>query len=288
LRGRTTWRGGIRGLCLLVAMAAKRAQLPLRAWLPLAMAAPTPISALVHSSTLVAAGVILLFKFSLVSENTTLLLTTRATLSVASLSAIRETDMKKVVALRTMRQMALMRMTLALGLHRLAFLHLATHAIFKRLMFISVGDIMHHSQRAQHKNLLRRGRASSTTTLQVSCLALTGLGFTSGFVRKDLIVEKLEGVRRILLLFSNVFSIGLTLLYSTRLLLPLPSLLKKKRMFNPSPIPLFIFCLILGHTLNSSVLREEARRRTKTTRLLFILIASTLLLNSTPPQLFFL
>ena len=124
---------------VVLAGATKRAQIPFSSWLPAAMAAPTPVSALVHSSTLVTAGVYLLIRFRRSFSdwlNTLLLLIAGLTIFIAGLSANFEYDLKKIIALSTLSQLGLIISILSLGFARLAFFHLLTHALFKALLFV--------------------------------------------------------------------------------------------------------------------------------------------------------
>lgn len=118
------------------------------------MAAPTPVSALVHSSTLVTAGVFLLIRFypflhQLNGFNKTLLFIGISTILIASFSAITECDMKKIIALSTLRQLGIMITRLGLDLPTIAFIHITIHALFKALLFIAAGSLINihdHSQ----------------------------------------------------------------------------------------------------------------------------------------------
>ncbi len=179
------------------------------------MAAPTPISALVHSSTLVTVGICLLLKYrvaySLVS------LVSIASLLVASMTASIESDMKQVVALSTMRQIRLVALRLSLGHLSLAWLHLVTHGFFKRLMFVSIGNLIHQANSSQHKAVLTSKDKlewhsnSSILLLTATALSLVGQGYTVGFLSKDLLLEVL-GLQLVLgLVVSLLVTVGLTL-----------------------------------------------------------------------------
>ncbi len=185
-------------ICWLIVAAActKSAQLPFCAWLPAAMAAPTPVSALVHSSTLVTAGVYLTIRFYplLLQRRVTeiLLALGRLTILIAGCAAIREIDAKKVVALSTLRQLGVIITTLGAQLPTLAFFHLLSHAFFKALLFIRVGSIIHLSSRYQDIRISRLITKFEPVSLRIAFLAnlsLCGLPFIRGFYSKDLCIE---------------------------------------------------------------------------------------------------
>lgn len=213
-------------ILILIAAITKRAQLPFSSWLPAAIAAPTPVSALVHSSTLVTAGVFLLIRFypflSLFPEfHSTLLVISVTTLTIAGISAIVECDLKKIIALSTLRQLGVMIISLSLGLLNLAFFHLLTHAIFKALLFISAGSLLHlfsHNQDLRTFGNLCFQLPFIVRTIVISNLALSGFPFLAGFYSKDLILEFiLESSTSFLLLFMALGATFLTSAYSIRL-----------------------------------------------------------------------
>lgn len=134
-------------MCLLAAIT-RGAQIPFSAWLPAAIAAPTPVSSLVHSSTLVTAGVYLLVRFQGMMGGLgsfTLISLSCATMLIAGIGANFEYDLKRVVALSTLRQVGFMLFTLSLGYPYLAFFHLLCHAVYKCLLFLCAGVIIHGS-----------------------------------------------------------------------------------------------------------------------------------------------
>ena len=205
----------------------KRAQIPFSAWLPAAIAAPTPVSALVHSSTLVTAGVYLLFRFHALLEAgqtlSFLLAFGVLTMTMAGLAAINEIDIKKVVALSTLSQLGLMVSTLGLGLSKMAFFHLLSHAYFKAILFMAVGNIIHC--RNAFQDIREVGNLAEAMPLRIRLfnlanLRLCGFPFLVGFYSKDLILEEvLMGLGSTGLLFLFFFATLLTAAYSTRLAL---------------------------------------------------------------------
>lgn len=140
-------------IVLVVAIFTKRAQIPFSTWLPAAMAAPTPISALVHSSTLVTAGCFILIQFidqiDKLRTFKAVLATRTITIIIAGIASMIETDLKKIVALSTLSQMSLVFLCTRINLKSLALLHLISHAVFKRLLFLNVGSVIHTSLNMQ-------------------------------------------------------------------------------------------------------------------------------------------
>nr|YP_010586245.1 NADH dehydrogenase subunit 5 [Himalopsyche malenanda]UZZ44007.1 NADH dehydrogenase subunit 5 [Himalopsyche malenanda] len=215
----------VSGLVVVAAMT-KSAQIPFSSWLPAAMAAPTPISALVHSSTLVTAGVYLLIRFSPVLEflfvMKILLLISGLTMFMSGISALMEYDLKKIIALSTLSQLGLMMMILSLGMPDLAFFHLLAHAFFKALLFMCAGSMIHYLSDVQDIRYMGGLVVASpmvSLTLNISNLALCGFPFMAGFYSKDLILEMFLMTNFNLLVFLLFFvSTGLTVSYTLRLL----------------------------------------------------------------------
>nr|URH16730.1 NADH dehydrogenase subunit 5 [Dentispicotermes sp. n. 2 SH-2021a] len=210
-------------LVVLAAMTSS-AQIPFSPWLPAAMAAPTPVSALVHSSTLVTAGVYLLIRFSPVFGswlNTVLLLISGLTMFMAGLGANFEFDLKSIIALSTLSQLGLMIMTISLGLSGLAFFHLLTHALFKALLFMCAGGVIHSmgdSQDIRFMGGLSIYMPFTSSSLMVSNFALCGMPFLAGFYSKDFILEMFSMSYVNMFGFFLLFvSTGLTVCYSFRL-----------------------------------------------------------------------
>nr|URX53352.1 NADH dehydrogenase subunit 5 [Calcaritermes sp.] len=213
-------------ILLLVVLAAmtSSAQIPFSSWLPAAMAAPTPVSALVHSSTLVTAGVYLLIRFSPAFGGwlcTFLLLFSGLTMFMAGLGANFEYDLSKIIALSTLSQLGLMIGAVSVGLAGLAFFHLLTHALFKALLFMCAGVIIHtmkDSQDIRFMGNLSFQMPFTSVCLGVSSFALCGMPFLAGFYSKDLILEMVSfsyvNLFGVLLFFVST---GLTVCYSFRL-----------------------------------------------------------------------
>jgi len=203
----------------------KRAQIPFSSWLPAAMAAPTPVSALVHSSTLVTAGVYLLIRFNILLVESifgrVLLLIAGFTIFMSGLAANFEFDLKKIIALSTLSQLGLIIMILSIGFYKLAFFHLLTHALFKALLFICAGSVIHSIKNSQ--DIRDMGGLVNCMPFRIICLhcanlALCGMPFLAGFYSKDLILELvLVSSVNYLIFFLYFFSTGLTVCYSLRL-----------------------------------------------------------------------
>lgn len=211
-------------ILIILAAITKRAQIPFSSWLPAAIAAPTPVSSLVHSSTLVTAGVYLLIRFNYsFSFNIKLFLVfiARLTIFISGLGANFEYDLKKIIALSTLRQLGLIIRILALGEYKLAFFHLLTHALFKALLFICAGNIIHNYRNCQDIRFLGGICTIIPLTrrfLNIRNLSLCGLPFLSGFYSKDLIVEIIRmNYLNIYIYIVFYISIGLTVSYRFRL-----------------------------------------------------------------------
>jgi len=213
-------------ILITVAAITKRAQIPFSRWLPAAIAAPTPVRALVHSSTLVTAGVFLLIRFypflsTFILFNHIILIISCLTMFMAGLRALCECDIKKIVALSTLSQLGVIICSIGLGLPGLAFFHLLTHAMFKALLFLCVGTLIHLHFHGQDLRVI--GNLISQIPLTLSCInisniALCGLPFIAGFYSKDLIIEmRLYGSFNYIIIFLIIFSTIITAAYSIRL-----------------------------------------------------------------------
>lgn len=202
----------------------KSAQIPFSSWLPAAIAAPTPVSSLVHSSTLVTAGVYLIIRinsiFKKVSLDQPLLILGRITAFIARTIAIKENDIKKVVALSTLRQLGFMVTMLGLNCWFLTFTHLINHAFFKALLFIATGNIIHSSRESQDLKTTSQKHYQIFNNLILvflTTLRMTGLTFLTAFYAKEILLETIflnNHSRLTVILFAA--NLCLTPLYAIR------------------------------------------------------------------------
>nr|YP_009000471.1 NADH dehydrogenase subunit 5 [Ornithodoros brasiliensis]AHF21685.1 NADH dehydrogenase subunit 5 [Ornithodoros brasiliensis]QZP40888.1 NADH dehydrogenase subunit 5 [Ornithodoros brasiliensis] len=186
----------VTGLMMIVAGMTKSAQIPFSAWLPAAMAAPTPVSSLVHSSTLVTAGVYLLIRLNLLFQidvmSSFLLYFALLTMLMSGLGAIMEMDLKKIIALSTLSQLGLMMLILSVGAVDLSFFHLLSHAIFKAMLFLCAGFMIHGSlghQDIRFMGIFYMMNPMIGVAFSLANMSLFGIPFLSGFYSKDMILE---------------------------------------------------------------------------------------------------
>lgn len=211
-------------ILLIIAAISKRAQFPFSAWLPAAISAPTPISALVHSSTLVTAGVYILLRiinFNHPISSIFLIIISSFTAIYASISAIWEQDIKKIIALSTLRQIAIIIFAISLNSINSAYFHLISHALFKSIIFLCAGILIHNFiyQDIRHIGSIFMSSPIPLTIIGISNLSLIGIPFISGFFSKDSIIEKIISSYLSLFLSSLIIiSISITSIYSFRLI----------------------------------------------------------------------
>jgi NADH-quinone oxidoreductase subunit L len=202
------WRTEGVGYCLLIVAGlgifcgcvGKSAQFPLHTWLPDAMEGPTPVSALVHSATMVAAGVFLVGRFYPVFAPEVLLVIASVgciTLFMAATIAITATDIKRVLAYSTVSQLGYMMLALGVGGWMAGLFHLITHAFFKSLLFMCSGSVIHavHTNEMTEMGGLRKKMPYTAYTMLIGCMAISGAGIPfvigfSGFHSKDAIIAQ--------------------------------------------------------------------------------------------------
>jgi len=213
-------------LFLMLGAVTKRAQIPFSAWLPAAIAAPTPVSALVHSSTLVTAGVYLIIRIRTFFRNgelrKVLLYISVLTIFISGVRANFETDIKKIIALSTLSQLGVIIIVLSVGFFNLAFFHLITHAIFKAMLFLCAGAIIHGvggTQDIRSIGIIRYQRPLIRIIIILARLSLAGFPFLRGFYSKDMILELIYVINsNFFIVCFIIVSTILTVIYSLRLI----------------------------------------------------------------------
>lgn len=185
---------------LVLTFMTKRALYPFSPWLPIAIAAPTPISALVHSSTLVTAGLYFIIRYSYILYSAPTVMKYLFVASIftsfyAGINTMFEVDLKKLIALSTLSHLGFIGIAFSAGLLYLRFFHLLVHALFKSLLFITIGDIMinlNHSQDARYLSTGYLYTPFSCFLMSVSLVNLLGLPSLRGFFSKDLVLETMR------------------------------------------------------------------------------------------------
>lgn len=211
-------------LLLFVGAMGKSAQIPLYTWLPDAMAGPTPVSALIHAATMVTAGIYMiarsniLYSMAPVTENTVAVIGL-ATALLAATIALKQNDIKKVLAYSTVSQLGLMFLALGVGAYTAGVFHVMTHAFFKALLFLAAGSVihaMHHEQDITKMGGLRKKLPLTHLSFLIGCLAIAGIPPFSGFFSKDEILTAAHDRSPILYGLSIVASL-MTAFYMFRL-----------------------------------------------------------------------
>lgn len=213
----------IQTMLVIIGAFTKRAQAPFSAWLPEAMAAPTPVSSLVHSSTLVTAGIYLITRFNMILKfklvKITLVVSAMVTSILAGMYACKESDRKKIVAMSTLSQLGLIAFNLAINRWKLCLFHITTHAIFKALIFISTGINININIGKQEKRKIFIENRSNKIMMLSANISLIGVPFIRGFYSKDLILEFIMTKEvNIFTIVLFIFSCVITSFYSILLI----------------------------------------------------------------------
>ena len=239
--GSETWLT-VAGLLIFCGAIGKSAQFPLHVWLPDAMEGPTPVSALIHAATMVAAGVYLVTRtFAMMTANALMVIAYIGAITafISATIAIAQNDIKKVLAYSTVSQLGYMMIGLGVGAYTAGFFHLATHAMFKAGLFLGTGSViqalhnaMHHTndhktdaQDIRNMGGLRAKMPITFWTFVMYTLAISGVPFTSGFLSKDeilagtLVFGSLNGGWHWIIPITGFFVAGLTAFYMFRLVI---------------------------------------------------------------------
>jgi NADH-quinone oxidoreductase subunit L len=211
------------GLLIFCGAMGKSAQFPLHVWLPDAMEGPTPVSALIHAATMVAAGVYMLCRSLFLFDHDALQVISYIggfTALLAALMAVQQNDIKRIIAYSTLSQLGYMVMAVGLSGPTAAMFHLTTHAFFKALLFLAAGSVilgMHHEQDIWHMGNLRKKMPITFVTFTIGALALSGIPPFAGFYSKDSIFAQCLLEKNYLLFAVAVLVAGLTAFYTFRL-----------------------------------------------------------------------
>lgn len=243
----------------------KRAQIPFSAWLTEAIAAPTPVSALVHSSTLVTAGVYLIIRLEInlkfTSTNKFIFTIRTITLLMASLNSLIQWDIKKIVALSTLSQLRIMFISISINMYRIAYFHILTHATFKALIFLCRRTLIRTSNRQDLRKITRTSLNStiSIISFNIANLTLCGFPFTAGFYSKEIIMEMIRrSTIRTFIHHLFIICILATMIYTIKIMnitnistlsLPIKPLTETKRQ-KIRKIMLLAPSILLGNKMN--------------------------------------
>ncbi len=219
------------GISLFIGATGKSAQIPLYVWLPDAMAGPTPVSALIHAATMVTAGVYMVVRMNFLFQlspvvSTVIAITGAATALFAAIIALRQNDIKKILAYSTISQLGYMFLGAGVGAYAAGIFHVMTHAFFKALLFLGAGAIIHalHQQDIRAMGGLRKKMPITAYTFMIAWLAICGIPPFSGFFSKDEILWNALSQENIImphlpvvLYISAMITVFLTAVYMTRL-----------------------------------------------------------------------
>jgi NADH-quinone oxidoreductase subunit L len=236
----------------------KSAQIPLYTWLPDAMAGPTPVSALIHAATMVTAGIYMvtrsnaLYSLSAVAENLVAIVGFATALFAATI-AIKQNDIKKVLAYSTVSQLGYMFLGLGVGAYTGSVFHVMTHAFFKALLFLGAGSVIHaiHNQQdIRYMGGLKKYLPVTHITFLIGCLAISGIPPFSGFFSKDEILAAAYAANPIYWVLG-VFGSGMTAfymfrLYATTFLGTFRGTEEQKNHLHESPLAIAIPLLVLA------------------------------------------
>lgn len=211
-------------ICLFIGATGKSAQIPLFTWLPDAMAGPTPVSALIHAATMVTAGIFLVVRSNYFFElapctQDIMLYVGLATSLVAAFIALRQNDIKKVLAYSTVSQLGLLFVALGMGAYTAAMFHVTTHAFFKALLFLGSGSVIHAmsgDQDIRNMGGLKKYIPITHITFLIGTLAITGFPLLSGFYSKDEILG-FAFQENIVLYIVLMISVLMTAIYMFRM-----------------------------------------------------------------------
>lgn len=255
------------GYFLIIRAITKSANIPFNAWLPAAIAAPTPVSALVHSSTLVTAGVYLLIRFHIFLSPETLNILSifsGLTMIIASVAAVFEVDLKKVVALSTLSQCSLIILSVSHKIIRAAFIHLLCHSLFKARIFILIGCCIVLNSGAQDRREFISSFNSNPRLVQlflISSLIISAIPFRTGFFSKEPILlanGSFTTQHTRLLGLSGLLSPITTVMYSARIFRSLGVFSKSMIRFNFLSLPFNCYKPILALRMLSVFFRIVA------------------------------